>query len=172
MDLQLKGQSALVTGSTAGIGYAIAHALASEGARVTINGRTQAAVDKALSRLRAEIAGADVKGVAADAGTAAGPFLIGALVGVVPLAGAALGVATVGGEVYFDPGYDHNILVNAFTLGVVPAPVMTPFGTNAKSSRPPLVASVVEPWITCTRPLLAPATSRLGREALSVTNAE
>ena len=47
MDLKLTNKLALVTGSTAGIGYAIAEALAREGARVIVNGRTQAAVDAA-----------------------------------------------------------------------------------------------------------------------------
>jgi NAD(P)-dependent dehydrogenase (short-subunit alcohol dehydrogenase family) len=44
MDLQLTGKAALITGSTAGIGYAIAAALAREGASVIVNGRTQSAV--------------------------------------------------------------------------------------------------------------------------------
>ena len=48
MDLQLNGKKALVTGSTAGIGYAIAASLAREGAQVVINGRTQNAVDRAI----------------------------------------------------------------------------------------------------------------------------
>jgi len=72
MDLQLKGKAALVTGSTAGIGYAIARSLASEGARVYVNGRTAARVDEAVARLRDEVAGADVAGLAADMGTAEG----------------------------------------------------------------------------------------------------
>ncbi len=72
MDLQLKGQHALVTGSTAGIGYAIAHALAAEGATVTVNGRSEASVGKALARLRAELPGASLRGIAADAATAEG----------------------------------------------------------------------------------------------------
>jgi len=72
MDLQLTGHTALVTGSTAGIGYAIAHALAAEGAHITINGRTQAAVDKALARLKSSLPDAHVKGIAADGSTAAG----------------------------------------------------------------------------------------------------
>jgi NAD(P)-dependent dehydrogenase (short-subunit alcohol dehydrogenase family) len=74
MDLHLTGKLALVTGSTAGIGYAIAAALAREGARVVINGRTQEGVDEALSRLRAETGG-DVQGHAgdlSDAGVAEG----------------------------------------------------------------------------------------------------
>src|ERR1700722_19908533 len=51
MDLHLKNKTALVTGSTAGIGYAIADALAKEGARVVVNGRTQAAVTEAVSKI-------------------------------------------------------------------------------------------------------------------------
>jgi NAD(P)-dependent dehydrogenase (short-subunit alcohol dehydrogenase family) len=69
MDLQLEGKLALVSGSTAGIGFAIAEALAQEGARVIVNGRTQAAVDKAVAELTA--AGGDVLGFAGDLGTAA-----------------------------------------------------------------------------------------------------
>jgi len=52
MDLQLTNKLALVTGSTAGIGYAIAEALAAEGARVIVNGRTQKAVDSAVTELQ------------------------------------------------------------------------------------------------------------------------
>jgi NAD(P)-dependent dehydrogenase (short-subunit alcohol dehydrogenase family) len=51
MDLQLKDKLALVTGSTAGIGYAIAEALLREGARVIVNGRTEAAVTEAVSKV-------------------------------------------------------------------------------------------------------------------------
>jgi hypothetical protein len=69
MDLQLEGKRALVTGSTAGIGFAIAEGLAKEGASVIVNGRTQKRVDTALSKLRAA---GKVEGVAADLGTAAG----------------------------------------------------------------------------------------------------
>jgi NAD(P)-dependent dehydrogenase (short-subunit alcohol dehydrogenase family) len=58
MDLDLKGKVALVSGSTAGIGFAIAAALAAEGAKVIINGRTQAAVDAAVTRLNATAANA------------------------------------------------------------------------------------------------------------------
>ena len=66
MDLGLTGKHALVTGSTAGIGWATARALAQEGTRVTVNGRTRARVDEALARLRADIPGATVDGIAAD----------------------------------------------------------------------------------------------------------
>jgi NAD(P)-dependent dehydrogenase (short-subunit alcohol dehydrogenase family) len=54
MDLKLKDKLALISGSTAGIGLAIATALAREGARVIVNGRTQAAVDKAVARVKAD----------------------------------------------------------------------------------------------------------------------
>jgi NAD(P)-dependent dehydrogenase (short-subunit alcohol dehydrogenase family) len=72
MNLGLQGKLAVVTGSTAGIGYAIATTLADEGARVVINGRTQARVDSALEKLRMRNRGAEFTGVAADLGTAAG----------------------------------------------------------------------------------------------------
>ena len=51
MDLQLRDKLAVVSGSTAGIGYAIAESLAKEGARVVVNGRTQAAVTEAVSKI-------------------------------------------------------------------------------------------------------------------------
>ncbi len=57
MDLQLRNRVALVSGSTAGIGYAIAQTLAAEGARVIVNGRTPSAVEAAVERLRAETGG-------------------------------------------------------------------------------------------------------------------
>ena len=72
MDMQLTDRRALITGSTSGIGYAIARALAAEGARVTITGRTQARVDDALARLKRELPEARTDGVAADCATVAG----------------------------------------------------------------------------------------------------
>jgi NAD(P)-dependent dehydrogenase (short-subunit alcohol dehydrogenase family) len=69
MDLQLKGKLALVTGSTAGIGHAIASGLAAEGARVIITGRTQKAVDAAVAELKGQ--GGDVLGFAGDLSEAA-----------------------------------------------------------------------------------------------------
>lgn len=72
MDLQLKGKKALVTGSTAGIGLAIASALAREGASVIVNGRTQKRVDEAVATIKSEYSNADVSGIAADLSTAAG----------------------------------------------------------------------------------------------------
>jgi NAD(P)-dependent dehydrogenase (short-subunit alcohol dehydrogenase family) len=71
MDLQLRGKKALVTGSTAGIGLAIATTLAREGADVVINGRTEARVAEAVSKVRKDAKG-DVSGIAADTGARAG----------------------------------------------------------------------------------------------------
>ena len=65
MDLELNGKLALVSGSTAGIGYAIARTLAREGARVIVNGRSQPAVDEAVARMRSETGGG-VEGHAGD----------------------------------------------------------------------------------------------------------
>ena len=72
MDLKLKARRALVTGSTAGIGYAIAKGLAGEGASVTLTGRSQASVGAALERLRKEVPAAQADGVAADCASASG----------------------------------------------------------------------------------------------------
>ncbi|RCS56218.1 SDR family NAD(P)-dependent oxidoreductase [Bremerella cremea] len=66
MDLQLKNKNALVTGSTKGIGYAIAQVLAQEGANVIVNGRSQESTDKAAKSI-----GHGVRGIAADVSTAA-----------------------------------------------------------------------------------------------------
>lgn len=68
----LAGQTAFVSGSTAGIGMAIVQALLADGARVILNGRQPQAVQAAVSRLREQDPQADVSGIAADLGTAAG----------------------------------------------------------------------------------------------------
>jgi NAD(P)-dependent dehydrogenase (short-subunit alcohol dehydrogenase family) len=70
MNLNLERRRALITGSTAGIGLAIATSLAREGARVIVTGRTQAGVTKAVDDVRAATGG-DVVGFAGDLGTAA-----------------------------------------------------------------------------------------------------
>ncbi len=72
MDLGLKGKRALISGSTAGIGFATALALAREGAQVIINGRTPARVEAALARLRSAVPEARAAGTAADLGSARG----------------------------------------------------------------------------------------------------
>ena len=72
MNYGIEGKRALVSGSTKGIGYASAKALAAEGAAVVLNGRTEAGVAAAVERLRGELPGANVRGIAADLGTAAG----------------------------------------------------------------------------------------------------
>lgn len=72
MDLQLSGKRALVTGSTAGIGFAIAQALLQEGADVIVTGRTQARVDEAITKLKTVNRSGRCEGLAADLGTAAG----------------------------------------------------------------------------------------------------
>lgn len=72
MNLGLKGKTAVVSGSTAGIGFAIAAALAAESAQVVVNGRTQARVSEAMEKIQECVPKADVRGVAADLGTAAG----------------------------------------------------------------------------------------------------
>ena len=72
MDLQLNGKKALITGSTAGIGFAIADVLAREGAGVIVNGRTQERVDEAIEKIKSASADADITGVAADVSTAEG----------------------------------------------------------------------------------------------------
>jgi NAD(P)-dependent dehydrogenase (short-subunit alcohol dehydrogenase family) len=72
MKIDLTGKTALVTGSTAGIGHAIAKGLAAAGASVIINGRGKAKVDDAAARLGVAVSGARVRGVAADVSTAEG----------------------------------------------------------------------------------------------------
>jgi len=72
VDLQLERKKALVTGSTAGIGFAIARTLASEGASVVVTGRTQNRVDAAVKRIQHEIRKANISGIAADLVTAQG----------------------------------------------------------------------------------------------------
>jgi len=72
MNFELKGKTAVVTGSTAGIGLAIAEALAAEGAVVVVNGRTEARVGAAIENIQKKVSGARLRGVAADLGTAKG----------------------------------------------------------------------------------------------------
>ncbi|ANS73593.1 3-oxoacyl-ACP reductase [Paenibacillus yonginensis] len=72
MDLQLTGKTALVTGSTSGIGKAIAAVLASEGAKVLINGRSEAKVNEVIQEIGKQVPGALLEPAAADLGTEEG----------------------------------------------------------------------------------------------------
>src|ERR1700676_2783314 len=72
MNIDLSGKRAIVTGSTAGIGFAIASGLAESGAAVVINGRRQDSVDAATTRLTQTFPKAKIAGVAADLATASG----------------------------------------------------------------------------------------------------
>jgi NAD(P)-dependent dehydrogenase (short-subunit alcohol dehydrogenase family) len=81
MKIDLTGKTAIVTGSTIGIGHAIAIGLAKAGASVVVNGRKQDAVDAAIAAIREAAPGATVKGVAADLGASEGAA---ALVAAVP----------------------------------------------------------------------------------------
>lgn len=81
MKIDLTGKTALVTGSTAGIGFAIAKGLAAAGADVIVNGRKQPGVDKAIAALTEAAPGTKLRGVAADLATAEG---CAALVAAVP----------------------------------------------------------------------------------------
>src|SRR6266851_8610383 len=72
VELKLTDKVVLVTGSTAGIGFAIARSLASEGAHVYLNGRTQERVNAAMASIRSSTAAAKVEGIAADFSGSAG----------------------------------------------------------------------------------------------------
>src|SRR5690625_1321823 len=72
MDLELKNRLDFVSCSSAGIGFATARALAREGAEVVINGRNARRLEDAVKRLRDELPGARISGVAADLATAEG----------------------------------------------------------------------------------------------------
>jgi NAD(P)-dependent dehydrogenase (short-subunit alcohol dehydrogenase family) len=72
MKIDLSGKTALVTGSTAGIGNAIARGLAATGAEVVVNGRGQAKVDAAVAAITKAVPDSKVRGIAADVSTAAG----------------------------------------------------------------------------------------------------
>jgi NAD(P)-dependent dehydrogenase (short-subunit alcohol dehydrogenase family) len=78
MHIDLKGRKAVVTGSTAGIGRAIAKGLARAGASVVVNGRTEERVSTALREIRALLPNADLSGVAADVATPEGSAVLAA----------------------------------------------------------------------------------------------
>ncbi|GAB2849103.1 SDR family NAD(P)-dependent oxidoreductase [Lentzea nigeriaca] len=70
--MDLSGRTALVTGSTSGIGFATAEALLKAGATVVVNGRSRERVDEAVAKLDGDLPTVDVRGVAADIATAQG----------------------------------------------------------------------------------------------------
>ena len=76
MNIDLSNKLAIVSGSTAGIGLAIARGLAATGARVVVTGRTEARVEHAIEDIRGTVPGADLDGVAADLSTAAGAAVL------------------------------------------------------------------------------------------------
>ena len=83
MDLDLHGRIAVVSGSTGGIGYAIAEGLARQGAHVVVNGRTEARVADAIRRIHVAVEGAQVSSAPFDLATADG---VAALVAAFPIA--------------------------------------------------------------------------------------
>lgn len=83
MHIDLTGKTAIVTGSTAGIGLAIAKGLAQSGARVVVNGRSEASVSRALTDIAAQAPQASAEGFVGDQGTAEG---VAALVAAHPAA--------------------------------------------------------------------------------------
>lgn len=72
MNIDISNKIAIVSGSTSGIGLAIAKGLAQAGASVVVNGRSQAAVDEAIAAVKQHAPASLVRGVAADLGTAGG----------------------------------------------------------------------------------------------------
>jgi NAD(P)-dependent dehydrogenase (short-subunit alcohol dehydrogenase family) len=72
VDLKLTDKAVLVTGSTAGIGFAIARSLATEGAHVYVNGRTRERVDAAVAAIRSRAASIKVNGIVANFSSSAG----------------------------------------------------------------------------------------------------
>ena len=113
MNIDLTGKRAVVTGSTAGIGFAIAKGLSGAGADVVINGRTQAAVDKAIAAITSEQPNARVSGVAADLST---PDGAAALIAAVPWADILVNnLGIYGSKLLFeldDADWDHIFNVN------------------------------------------------------------
>lgn len=116
MRIELAGKTAVVTGSSGGIGFAIAKGLAESGAAVILNGRTHQAVDGALARLKAALPAAALRGVTADVGTAAG---CAALVEAAPATDILVNNAGIFGPQDFfetpDEVWEHFLAVNVMS---------------------------------------------------------
>jgi NAD(P)-dependent dehydrogenase (short-subunit alcohol dehydrogenase family) len=85
MQVDLSGLRALVTGSTKGIGFAVARKLAASGAEVAINGRKAADVEAAIGNIRAAVPNARLAAAPGDAATASGVAAIIKAAGVVDI---------------------------------------------------------------------------------------
>ncbi|HUI18558.1 MAG TPA: SDR family oxidoreductase, partial [Alphaproteobacteria bacterium] len=116
MKIDLTAKTAVVSGSTAGIGFAVAKGLAEAGATVIVNGRTQAAVEKALAKLAQAVPAAVFRGVAADVGRAEG---CAALVAAEPRADILVNNAGIFGPQDFfaipDSEWTHFFEVNVMS---------------------------------------------------------
>lgn len=115
MKIELQGRKAVVTGSTAGIGFAIAEGLARAGASVVINGRGQQRVDAALKALRSRLPEGEFVGVAADLSTAEGSSLLAAEINDTDILVNNLGTAHING--FFDQKDDEWL--DLFQLNVM-----------------------------------------------------
>jgi NAD(P)-dependent dehydrogenase (short-subunit alcohol dehydrogenase family) len=114
--IDLSGRTAVVTGSTAGIGFASAVGLAGAGARVVLNGRSADGVEDAIERLRAAVPGADAVGVAADLEGAGGAARVVSAAGEVDILVNNLGVyAPVPFEEISDEEWERFFQINVMS---------------------------------------------------------
>jgi NAD(P)-dependent dehydrogenase (short-subunit alcohol dehydrogenase family) len=104
MHISLEGSTALVSGSTAGIGFAMASGLARAGASVVLNGRETARTEAAAQRIRAAIPDARVRGIAADLATAGGVAAVVADVPSIDILINNLGIFEIGDFFATDDG--------------------------------------------------------------------
>jgi len=116
MKIDLTGKTAIVTGSTGGIGFAIAKGLAQAGATVVLNGRKQDAVDRSVERLERDVPDGQVHGVAADL---ANPEGCAALVAAVPAADILVNNVGIFGPLDFfetpDEEWERFLAVNVMS---------------------------------------------------------